>query len=228
MTGRRRRAATLLGLALVLGGLAASDVSRREAAVAAQLAPIVDVVVARGDLPAGRRLTARDLATRRLPARFAPAGAAADPVELVGRRIAVPVPGGGYLAAGQLDVDAAPPGAAVGRGERAAEVVGAGSPALVRPGVRVDVLVTRGDADGARGGGTELALEDVEVLAAAPAAGAADRDAGVPRVAATLRVTLRQAVYLAAAQDFARQIRLLPRAPGDRRRGGRLTVGAGL
>ena len=35
----------------------------------------------------------------------------------------------------------------------------------------------------------------------------------------TLRVTLRQAVYLAAAQTFARDVRVLPRAAGDRRRG---------
>jgi len=38
-------------------------------------------------------------------------------------------------------------------------------------------------------------------------------------VAASLRVTLRQAVYLAAVQDFARELRLLPRAAGDRGRG---------
>ena len=43
---RRRRGALLIGLALALGGLAASDVGRREAAVRAQLAPLVDVVVA--------------------------------------------------------------------------------------------------------------------------------------------------------------------------------------
>ena len=64
---RRRRAALLLGLALVLGGLAASDVARREAALRAQLAPLVDVVVARGDLPAGRALRPDDLAVRRVP-----------------------------------------------------------------------------------------------------------------------------------------------------------------
>ncbi len=34
-------------------------------------------------------------------------------------------------------------------------------------------------------------------------------------MAASLRVTLRQAVYLAAAQSFARELRLLPRAAGD-------------
>ena len=44
---------------------------------------------------------------------------------------------------------------------------------------------------------------------------------------ATLRVTVRQAVYLTAAQNFAREIRLLARAPGDRRRQGGTSVGAG-
>ena len=32
-------------------------------------------------------------------------------------------------------------------------------------------------------------------------------------------MTLREAVYLAAAQDFARELRLLPRASGDSARG---------
>ena len=72
---RRRRAAALLGLAAVLGGLAASDVARREAAVRAQLGPLVPVVVAGGDLEPGRELTARDLAVREVPERYAPAGA---------------------------------------------------------------------------------------------------------------------------------------------------------
>jgi len=223
----RRRALVLLGLALLLGGLAASDVSRREAATRAQLAPLVDVVVARGDLETGRRLRTSDLAVRRMPARYAPAGAAVEPSELVGRRVGVPVPEGGYLAAGQLDVSADPAGAAgVRRGERAAEVVGTGSAELVRPGARVDVLVTRGGAGETGVAATRLALEDVEVLAAGPAP-AADGTT-VPRVAATLRVTLRQAVYLAAAQSYARELRLLPRAPGDRRRTGALEVGEEL
>jgi pilus assembly protein CpaB len=46
-------------------------------------------------------------------------------------------------------------------------------------------------------------------------------------VAVSLQVTLRQAVYLAAAQDFARELRLLPRSDGDRERGrAGLRVGA--
>ena len=102
-----------------------------------------------------------------------------------------------------------------------------GPPALVVPGARVDVLVTR-DGNGSVPAGTELALEDVEVLAAGRApAGSAAGD-GAERVAATLRVTVRQAVYLAAAQAFAREVRLLPRAAGDRGRTGGVIVGEQL
>jgi pilus assembly protein CpaB len=35
----------------------------------------------------------------------------------------------------------------------------------------------------------------------------------------SLRVTVRQAIALAAAQNFARELRVLPRSAGDRRRG---------
>jgi pilus assembly protein CpaB len=225
---RRRRAALLLGLALVLGGLAASDVARREAALREQLGPLVEVVVARADLQAGRTLRAQDLAVRRVPGRFAPVGAAALPESLFGRSLAAGVPRGGYLGEGQLVVmDPGVAGPPVRRGERAAEVVALGAPALVVPGARVDVLVTR-DGSGSAPAGTELALEDVEVLAArrAPAGGGAED--GGERVAATLRVSVREAVYLAAAQAFAREVRLLPRAAGDRRRTGGLVVGEGL
>ena len=44
---------------------------------------------------------------------------------------------------------------------------------------------------------------------------------------ATLRVTMRQAVYLTAAQNFAREVRLLSRPAGDRSRAGRAAVTAG-
>jgi pilus assembly protein CpaB len=106
-----------------------------------------------------------------------------------------------------------------------AEIVASGSPALVRPGGRVDVLVTREHGDGR--GATTLALEDAEVLAARRVAPGAGDDAA--RVAVSLRVTARQAVNLAAAQSFARDLRVLPRAPGDRRHGlAGTSVGADL
>lgn len=207
---RRRRGLLLVGLALVLGVLAASDVARREAALEARLAPLVDVVVARKDLTAGRRVRPRDLAVRRVPARFAPVGAAAAPEEVAGADAAVELPAGAYVTAMDLAYPGDAAGAPVRRGERAVEVVATGSPELVVAGARVDVLITRD------GRGTRLALQDVEVLAARPTAdpGAGGADTG-SRVAATLRVTVHQAVALTAAQAFAREIRLLPRAPGD-------------
>jgi pilus assembly protein CpaB len=207
---RRRRAAVLLGLALVLGALAASDVARREAALRAQIGPAVEVLVARRPLVSGRRVQAGDLAVRHVPERYAPAARAAVPELIVGRRLAVAVPAGAAVGEHLLEVDVIGP--AVRRGERAVEIVAAGSPALVAAGTRADVLVTREHA-------TELALQDVEVLAAR-----AVRDEAGAKVAATLRVTVRQAVYLAAAGAFAREIRLLPRALGDHRLAGPQTV----
>jgi pilus assembly protein CpaB len=206
---RRRRAALLLGLAVVLGGLAASDVGRREAEVRAQLAPLVDVPVARRPLDAGHRIAPGDLGVRRIPRRFAPTGGPVLPELLVGRKLAVPVARGGAVSEALLERPRAPGTPVLRRGERAAEVVALAAPGTVAEGARVDVLVTRERS------GTELALQDVEVLGTGPAPG--DRDSPAGRISATLRVTLPQAVQLAAAGAFAREIRLLARAPGDHR-----------
>jgi len=229
---RRRRALLLGGLALVLGGLAAFNVAGREAALERRVGDLVDVVVARKPIDAGKRVTLRSLAIRRVPERFAPAGTTGSPRSFAGRRAAVDIPADADLNAGMIvRDDAGPAGPEVRRGERVAEIVALGSPELVVPGSRVDVLVTP-EPPGGGTGEAVLALEDVEVIAAA-AVDAEDapatKGAPGPRVAASLRVSLRQAVYLAAAQDFARELRLLPRAGADRGRGrAGLRMGAGL
>ena len=228
---RRVRAFLLAGLAILAGGLAASDVAGRESAMRRNIGPSIGVVVARVDLRPGTRLEARLLAVRRVPARYAPAAGYQSASEVRGLRVAVAVPAGTDLLPALLDdgIGAGMPAAvrapAVWAGQRIAEIVARGSPELVGPGSRVDVLVTTERADG--GGTTRLALQDAEVLSAA-AAPAPDSpragDAG-PLVALSLRVTLRQAVQLAAAQNFARELRVLPRAQGDRGRlTGRLSV----
>jgi pilus assembly protein CpaB len=223
----RRRAAVLLGLALLLGGLAASDVAGREAALRRAVGPTVPVVVVRGRLAAGTALDARHLAIRRVPARFAPAMAYGSPGALVGTRAAVGLEAGEDVVPSSVDDGTRAVGAPVRPGERVAELVARGSVALVRAGGHVDVLVTRERGDGS--GATTVALEDAEVLAV-HAAPADDRANGAgDRVAVSLRVSVRQAVYLAAAQSFARELRLLPRAAGDRRRGlAGTTVGSDL
>lgn len=229
---RRRRGVLLLGLALVLGGMAAADVSRREAAVEARLRPLVQVVVAKSQVAPGMTLDPGKVGVREVPARFAPPGALSAPREAVGLRASVAIPAGGFLTSGQLSDPGGAAGPGLRPGERVADVVAVGSLEAISPGSRVDVLVTREGRDGGEGR-TSLALEDVEVLAAAPAPAddsARTPDApAAPRVAASLRVSLRQAVYLTAAQSFAREIRLLPRGAGDRERGTQgLAVDSGL
>ncbi|HEX8647731.1 MAG TPA: Flp pilus assembly protein CpaB [Thermoleophilaceae bacterium] len=238
---RRRRGAVLLALALAAGGLASSRVERRERGIAAQVGPPVPVLVAAADLRQGQRIgeeqAARALAVRRIPQRFAPPDALTAPEDAIGATLAAPVAAGGYLTAGAL---AAPgdageePGAALAPGQRAVQVAVAGGEELAEagPGALVDVVVTSEHSEGR--GRTYLALERVELLAARPggdaggaAAGGAEGAGAQGTTLATLRVTLRQAVFLAAAQSFAREIRLLPRAPGERRRAGALVVESG-
>jgi pilus assembly protein CpaB len=221
---RRRRAAVLIGLSIILGALAASNVSGREAALRRAVGPAVPVLVARTELAAGARLEPSALAVRRVPSRYAPAAAYRSPDEVTGLRAAVPIPAGADLDPALVDdgtrAAGGPSGPALRPGERVAQIVAVGPAQALSTGSRVDVLVTR-EASGDAPGSTTLALEDAEVLRAgrAPAVGGSGADAALPRVALDLRVSVRQAVYLAAAQSFARELRVLPRAPGDRRHG---------
>ena len=216
----RRRALLLLALALLLGALAAASVRRREAALARALGPeparARDARAGAGGREPGGRPAApahRCRAATRRPTR------SRTRRSWPGARLAVALPAGSILTASVLRAPGPAAEAALAPGERVADVVAHGDPRAVVPGARVDVLVTR-DGDGTRAGTTTLALQDVEVLDArpAPAGDDAQSPSGGARVAATLRVRVRDAVYLAAAQAFARDIRLLVRSPGDRGR----------
>jgi len=211
---RRRRIALLLGLATILGTLAASDVGRREQRLRELVGPAVPVVVARSALRAGEPIEPGALAVRHVPRRYAPRERIGDVREAVGLRARLDVPEGGDLAPAALDDGAGP---RLAPGERIADLVATGDPRLVRPGGRVDVLVTRGQD---REGSTRLALEDAEVVQVRPAPEGETGEGTGGRIAVSLRVDVRQAVYLAAAQNFASELRVLPRGPGDDRRGG--------
>jgi pilus assembly protein CpaB len=106
-------------------------------------------------------------------------------------------------------------------GTTAARLAPGATAARLAPGARVDVLVST--ETGAAGGRTQMALAGAELLRLGEAAsgGYPDPDSAGeaptgPTLLATLRVTVRQAIYLTAADNFAREIRLLPRPPGDR------------
>lgn len=213
----RRRALLLLALALLLGSLAAASVRRREAALERALGPSAIVLVTRAPVEAGAPLAAARPLLRTVPRRFVPPDAVASATALAGARAAVALPAGSTLTAAVLRRPEIATAVPLGAGERVAEVIAHADPEAIVPGARVDVLVTR-EANGARAGTTVLALEDVEVLDARPAppSAAVEASGDDARVTASLRVRVREAVYLAAAQSFARELRLLVRAPGDR------------
>jgi pilus assembly protein CpaB len=231
MSARRRRGLLLLSLALASGGLAASQVRERERGVEAKVGPLVPVVVATREIPADERLRTEDLAVERVPARFVPPDALGAPGRLAGARTAVPVTPGAYLTTGLLRGARAAEDGSLKPGERALEIAvgGGGALAPAAPGSRVDVLVSTQRHDGA--GRTFMALEDVELLDLRPATdgglGAQEADGPAATALATLRVTLRQAVYLTAAESFGRQVRLLVRPPGDDRLTGPVAVTEG-
>lgn len=229
MNPRRRRGLVLLSIALASGGLAASRVYDHERSVAEQVGQPVDVVVATRDLPAGARVSRAALGLRSVPARYVPPDALASGAGIVGARLAAPVPAGGYLTAGAFeggDGGGKRGRNGLARGERAVTVEVSGGAALegLTPARPVDVLVST--EPGAGGGRTVVALAGVELLRLGETtAGYEDADPAAavsagPVALATLRVTLRQAVYLTAADNFGREIRLLARPPGDHSRAG--------
>jgi pilus assembly protein CpaB len=225
--GRRTRGLALLGAAAACAGLAASSVSRYTNDVRAQVGPLAPVLRARADLKSGTAITAdtaaRKLAVGRVPVRYAPPRALTSPSDAIGYRLAVELDRGDYVTGGSLVAG----GGASHEGDsggRTVEVAVAGSGSLgesLQAGTHVDVLITTDRGSGP--GRTYLALQDAELVAFSPGS-AATNEGG--RATAALRVSLRQAVLLTAAQNFARELRLVPRPDGDRRRLGAVGISA--
>jgi pilus assembly protein CpaB len=222
---RRARGLALLGAAATCAGLAASSVSRYTNEVSARVGPLVSVVVARAELTRGTAITPdvarRSFEQRRVPARFAPPQALGTVSEAIGSRLELTLHRGDYVSRSSL-ASAAGSRAADDEGGRLVEVTVAGAGSLadvLGPGTRVDVLITTDSGDPAR---TYLALQDAELVAFS--GGGTGAETG--KASATLRVSLRQAVLLTAAQSFARELRLVPRPAGDRRRYGAVGLSA--
>ena len=223
-------------MALGCGALAATAVQDRVEEVESRTGAPVPVVVAGADIAAGtklsRRRAARVLTLREVPARYAPRDGLSVPAQAGGLELAVAVPAGAYLTAPMLRDPQARAGPVVSArtGERLVEVAVTGGSELAAGAVptRVDVLVTTEGRSGR--GRTFVALENVEAVSARPARSADLTDAdGTPAdTVATLRVDARAAVFLTAAQNFAREVRLLARPAGDRGRVGRAEVEDGF
>jgi Flp pilus assembly protein CpaB len=221
-SARRRRGILLVLVAGLAGSMAASRVRSEERAIRSRVGPDVPVVVARARIPAHARIgpkqVAEQLAVARIPARFVPPGAVRDPLALVGATPAVAIPRGGYVTKSAL-ASARDPRSTLRTGERAIDVEvsgGARLAALGGPGARVDVVVTTEPRDGSPR--AFVAADGAELLSL--------RHSDGGHAIATLRVPVKQAVFLTAATSFGRDARLLVRSPGDRAPAGRIGYAA--
>jgi pilus assembly protein CpaB len=205
----------MLGAAAVCGGIALSAVRSERRGVAAQIGEPVQAVVAARAIPAGARLTRvstrTHLAERRVPRRFVPPGTLVSAAEAAGRSTSARLEAGDYLTRGVLSPAGTGPRR---RRTRQVEVRVAGSDAIathLRAGTAVDVLVT---TDGVRRAPrTYVAVQGADLTRfETRTVNGGQSTSGV----ASLRVSLREAVLLTAAQSFARELRLVPRPPGER------------
>jgi pilus assembly protein CpaB len=224
----------MLGAAAVCAGLSVSAVDRYAGEVEAQVGPLVPVVVAARAMPRNRVLTPAEASTvlveRQVPRRFAPPDALRSRADAVGLETVAALARGDYLGRRQLRPPGRPARGAPrwSANARLVEVAVAGARTMgevLRPGALVDVLITT-----ERGGAaprTFLALQRVPVVGFD--SGSKESLGGDARSAdgrLTLRTTLRQAVLLTAADNFAREVRVVPRASRDTRRLHRVSIAA--
>lgn len=213
---RRGRALAFLLAALLAAAVAAAIVDGYGESVARGYGELRPVVVAVGQLQAGRPIdpatAAKHLEVRRVPAPFIPPGALRSVAATVGLAPVAPIPSGSYLLAPQLR----PPhqrrsGSGLGHGQRPVEITVSGAGALLASGMqpvggKVDVVVTT-EPSGSGRGRTYVAAAAVPLLGL----GAGAEGASGEGTAATLGLTRRQALRLIAAESFARRVTILPR-----------------
>jgi Flp pilus assembly protein CpaB len=214
--GRRGRALAFLLAALLAAAVAAAIADGYGASVARGYGELRPVLVAVEDLKAGEVIGPRQAAaleSRRVPVRFVPPGALANPAEAIGLVPAGKVPAGSYLLISQLRPPRAESGDAFGlhAGRHPVEIAVSGAEALIVAGAqpvgdRVDVVVTA-EPSGSGAGRTYVAASAVPLLALSPGGEEVAGDGA----AATLGLTRHQALRLIAAESFARRVTLLPR-----------------
>ena len=222
---RRARAIAFGVVAAACAAVAASIANGYGSSVAGQFGDLRPVVVTGAELAAGETIGPGDigrLEVRRVPIRFLPPDALESPEEAAGRAPATPVPAGSYLVASQLREPRAEkrrrPTLA---GDRSpVEIAVTGAEALAATGdspegTRVDVVVTTEPGPGAKGR-TRIAAEGVELLSLREGASGGSEPGLAPAGdwRATLALTRPEALRLIQAENFARQVRLMPHLGG--------------
>jgi Flp pilus assembly protein CpaB len=214
--------------ALACAGLAATIAGGYRTDLQNELGPLRPAVIARASIPPRRALRPSDadrlLEVRRMPSRFVPSGALSAPQEAIGRAPAARIPAGAYLLAAQLraprighdGADRSRPRLRGGREPVQISVTGAEALAATGrdlQGTRVDVIVTTEPRPGGGTGRTYVAARDVELLALTQPGSDPSVDLPGPSAAtstATLALTRSEALRLIQAENFARQVLLIP------------------
>lgn len=213
-----RRARSLLFAALAVGcALAAASITAgyRERADAAygELRP---VLITAAPLERGAKLSAKELSRateqREVPMAFLPPDVLTDRAQAVGLSPAVPIPSGSYLAASLLRAPGPAPArqGPVAAGLRPVEVRISGGGAIVPlgPGVDVDVVAAEETFAGSNPRVRVLARRVELVDLREDSAGA---ESPAEAWLATLALDRHTALAVIEADNFAREVRLIPR-----------------
>ncbi|MBK5233074.1 MAG: hypothetical protein JJE13_08865 [Thermoleophilia bacterium] len=210
---RRRRALLLTVLALAAAGLAVTLVNGYSTSLVDSYGAMRPVLVVTSAIGQGKEVSpemaSQKFEVRRIPVRFAPAGAVSRADQAVGLETAGPLYIGSYLTSNLLR----PPESkrqepiAPGRGRHAVEISVSGAGALTGTSGRVDVLVTTEARAGSGDGRTYVAARQVPLIAIGRT-GASDAGVGLTQV--TLGLSRQQAIDLVEAESFARRVTILP------------------
>ena len=213
----RARAALFAAGALVCAGLSAALAATASHSADARLGDLRPVAVTRAVVHEGdvfaRAALGESVEVRQVPAAFVPPDVLAAATQAIGRQAAVTLPPGSYLTASALAAGDGREPAGAPRGTTPLELTVTGAGALaasrVRPGARVDVVVSGAAGPGPAGGRAYVAARAVALLALRKASAATGLAAD--RWVATLAVSRDDALRLIRAEDTARSIRLLAR-----------------
>ena len=217
---RRARAVAFATLAVLCAIASAAIASGYRDSVDEQLGALRSVVVVARPLAEGEAIdraeSQRSLEMRDVPVRFLPPDVLDDPAQALGRKPVAPVPAGSYLLVSQLRDPASsrgPVAPRLGADLKPVEinVTAAGPLASLSGGgpMRVDVVVAGEPVTGGRAR-VRVAAEGVRLLSIVQASPESATTTGTDSWTATLALTRRQALDLIEAENFAREIRLIP------------------
>ena len=216
------RTLVVLALAIVCGGSSAAGVFLMSGKATTEKPKTVTVVVAAREISRGEVVGEASLATREWPVDYVPDNAVTDVAEVLERTAIVGMSPGEPILSQKLAglKDGSGLAVLVPPGHRAYTIqtssVGSNVAGFVRPGNRVDVLLTlRGGREDKTGGGTSTTLlQAVEILATDQELDAPSADRVEKLRSVTLLVTPNQAAMLDLGHNMG-TLALSLRNPGD-------------